>query len=765
MLLFVIFLLSFFMSSPILRVAVPVPLRRLFDYLPPAALEEGAAQVFQPGLRLEVPFGKRRLVGVLVEVAERASVPRERLRRTLSVLDDKPLIPPDLVDLCVWVADYYQHAPGEVLAAALPPGLRLLRRKARLLTVCQLSAAGAQADPEALQRAPRQAALLAMLQAQGPLPVTQLRSAGFGASIRKGLTDKGLAEITETPTPLEEKDRPFTGNVQAFARGAAEKADMAIAPITLRTEQRAAVNEVLQALNSFQAFLLYGITGSGKTEVYLELIAEVLARGRQALVLVPEIGLTPQAAVRFAERFDVPIAILHSGLSEKQRLAAWLAAQRGEARIVIGTRSAVFTPLAAPGLLVVDEEHDASYKQQDGLRYSARDLAVVRARRHRIPVVLGSATPSLESLHNVERKRYRELCLLQRAGSSAPPVQRLLDMRGSRLRGGLSEILLDAIGMELGAGGQVLLFLNRRGYAPTLGCRDCGWMAGCPNCDAHLVLHSNPPRLHCHHCDFQRQVQVACPRCRSVHLDPTGHGTQRAEQVLREQFPDVPVHRIDRDAAKQGRALPKIFSEIQQGNPCILVGTQMLAKGHHFPQITLAAVLDADSGLFSPDFRAPERLAQLLVQVTGRAGRWHKPGVVWIQTRSPKHPFFSNLIEKGYRAFARSLLAERKQRQLPPACRMALLRVEAEHLETAMRCLASVRRQLEKAGTKRVLVTGPAAAPLVRRAGRCRALLAFYSPQLGPLHTLLHDLCLRLESARLPQGLRWSVDIDPQEIL
>ncbi len=758
---------SFSVSSPILRVAVPVPLRRLFDYLPPVALEEGAAQSLQPGLRLAVPFGQRRLVGVLVEVAEGSSVPRERLRRVLSVLDDKPLVPLDLVELCTWVADYYQYAPGETLAAALPSRLRVLRRETRPILTCQLTAAGTKVDPKTLQtKAPRQAALLAMLQTRGMLSVTELRSAGFESGARKGLTDKGLAEaVQKPPSSLKEESGSFVGNVRAFAGAAAEGAGMTGAAVKLRPEQRAAVTEVVRALGSFQPFLLYGITGSGKTEVYLELIAEVLARGLQALVLVPEISLTPQTAARFAERFDVPIALLHSGLSERERLAAWLAAGRGEARIVIGTRSAVFTPLAAPGLLVVDEEHDISYKQQDGLRYSARDLAVMRARRHQVPVVLGSATPGLESLHNVERRRYRELRLLQRAGSSALPAYRLLDIRGARLQGGLSEILLDAVDTELKAGSQVLLFLNRRGYAPALICRDCGWTAGCPNCDVYLVFHSKPPELCCHHCELRQSLPAVCSRCRSKHLDPTGYGTQRAEQILREQFPSVPVHRIDRDAAKQGHALLETFSEIRQGDPCILVGTQMLAKGHHFPQITLSAVLDADSGLFSPDFRAPERLAQLLVQVAGRAGRSTKPGVVWIQTRSPKHPFFSSLIEEGYPAFAQNLLAERRQRRLPPFLRMALVRAEAEQLKTAEQWLTSVRSLLAGADAAGVQVTGPTAAPLTRRAGRCRALLAIYSPRLNSLHTLLRDLCLQLEHMRLPRGLRWSVDIDPQEIL
>ena len=755
------------MNSPVLRIAVPVPLRRLFDYLPPAALGNEQAQMLQPGLRLEVPFGRRRLVGILVEVAQRSAVPQKQLRHALSVLDAQPLTPPDLVELCTWAAAYYQHGPGETLATALPVRLRRPPKPARPVFVCRLTAAGAQAEPALLQtRAPRQAALLGLLQTRKALSVAELTAAGFTGALRKGLTDKGLAEIVPQPRPSEQlTGAPFAGNVRAFAQEAMKGADTENRAVTLRPEQQAAVSAIAAALGRFQPFLLDGVTSSGKTEVYLELIAQVLAQGRQALVLVPEIGLTPQTAARFAQRFDVPIALLHSGIEEKERLAAWLAAGRGEARIVIGTRSAVFTPLAAPGLLVVDEEHDTSYKQQDGLRYSARDLAVVRARRHRVPVVLGSATPSLESLHNAERGRYQVLRLHQRSGSSAPPTHHLLDLRGAELRGGISEILLDAIGAELTAGSQVLLFLNRRGYAPALICRDCGWTADCSDCDARMVFHSRPSRLCCHHCDASQPPPAACPRCRSAYLDPTGYGTQRAEQVLRGQFPAVPVHRIDRDAVSRGGSLPKILEEIQRGRPCILVGTQMLAKGHHFPEVTLSAVLDGDSGLFSPDFRAPERLAQLLVQVAGRAGRWRKPSAIWVQTRSPEHPFFRRLFEQGYAAFAQELLAERRQRSLPPLCRMALLRAEAQRLETAEHWLVSVRSWLEKTAATGVQLMGPVAAPLPRRAGRCRALLALYSSRLGPLRDLLHNFCLKTEGQALPRGLRWSVDMDPQEIL
>lgn len=445
----------------------------------------------------------------------------------------------------------------------------------------------------------------------------------------------------------------------------------------LNPEQRAAFEAVRASHGGFHCFLLAGVTGSGKTEVYLQLIRETLAAGRQALVLIPEINLGPQTLARFERRFNARIALLHSALTDRERLDAWLAARDGEADIVIGTRSALFTPLKRPGLIIVDEEHDASYKQQDGLRYHARDLALVRARLENVPILLGSATPALESLHNAQAGRYGLLRLTQRAGGAHPPKFIRLDVKSMPLDAGLSRPLQQAIGDTLAAGQQVLVFLNRRGFAPTLLCHDCGWISQCPRCDARMTVHQGSGELRCHHCDHRQRPPMNCPQCGKLDLRPLGAGTERAEERLRILFPNHPVLRIDRDSTSRKHAMRDLFATINSGEPCILVGTQMLAKGHHFPRVTLVAILDADGGLFSADFRASERMAQQIVQVAGRAGRAEEPGRVLIQTHLADHPLLVQLTEDGYFAFAEQALSERRAAGLPPFAHLALLRAEA----------------------------------------------------------------------------------------
>ena len=548
--------------------------------------------------------------------------------------------------------------------------------------------------------------------------------------------------------------------IESPAMDAASPADT---PHTLNPSQQAAVDAICAGLDRYHPFLLEGVTGSGKTEVYLQAIAAVITSGRQSLVLVPEIGLTPQLVARFRRRFPVPVAVLHSGLADRERLFAWQQARSGEAAIIIGTRSAIFTPLANPGLLVIDEEHDSSLKQQEGMRYSARDLAVWRARRLDIPVVLGSATPSLESLHNVEQQRYRHLVLPERTGAAQLPGFRIIDVCKQPLEQGLSRALLNRIRGHLEADGQVLLFLNRRGFAPTLICHACGWVAECRRCDARMTLHQRDRELRCHHCGSQRPIDPACPECSATDLRPLGQGTERVAEVLAAQFPDVESLRIDRDTTRRKGELASHLARAESGEARILLGTQMLAKGHHFPGVTLVAILNVDQGLFGTDFRSSERMAQLIIQVAGRAGRHDRPGEVVIQTHHPDHPLLQQLIRQGYPAFARVALAERRAAGLPPASHIALIRADATRQALPLEFLEGVRLRIELLGDGQLEIWGPVPATMERRAGRFRAQLLLQSGNRGKLQHALGTLVRQLEQAREARQVRWSVDVDPAD--
>lgn len=538
----------------------------------------------------------------------------------------------------------------------------------------------------------------------------------------------------------------------------------------LNPEQQLACEQINQSHGRYQSFLLDGVTGSGKTEVYLQAIAYTRSQGKQALVLVPEISLTPQTLARFRERFREPIAVMHSGLTPRQRLNAWLAAATGEAGIIVGTRSAVFTPMAAPGLIVIDEEHDGSFKQQDGFRYSARDLAVMRASSEHIPIVLGSATPSLESLHNAATGRYQRLRLLHRAGDAALPEFRLIDTQAGDLEQGFSRTLLASIQTHIKAGQQVLVFINRRGFAPVLQCRDCGWTAECKYCDARLTLHKSPPHLCCHHCERRQPVMHNCPACGGKAMQAVGLGTERSEAFLQSCFPDTRVIRVDRDATRRKDELDRLLNEVQSGEPCILVGTQMLAKGHHFPNVTLVAVLDADSGLFSADFRGQEFMAQLLMQVAGRAGRAQTRGEVLVQTQHATHLSLQTLIHQGYHALAEQLLQERRQTDMPPVTFMASLRAEAINSEAPLNFLRQARALVEAVCRDhhlegRLLINGPLPAPMEKRANRFRQQLHLRAWQRQDLQQVLSIVCLQLEQLPAQRQVRWSVDVDPQDMI
>ena len=652
----------------------------------------------------------------------------------------------DLLQLLSWAAVYYHHPIGETLATALPVLLRKPGKTPDMrVKVWQLSDAGHQQLERGLNRAPRQLSVLNQLKAHPQGLVRETLSVPL--AVLKTLQQKGWIVCLDA---APERARDTLNASQALH--------------SLTEPQEKAVKAVQTAFESFSAFLLEGVTGSGKTEVYLQLIEPLLQDHRQVLVLVPEIGLTPQLIDRFRQRFTVDVAVLHSGLSDSQRLRAWQQAADGTARLILGTRSAIFTPLKNPGLIIVDEEHDSSFKQQEGLRYSARDLAVWRAHQLNIPVMLGSATPSLESLYNARQGRYQLLLLPERAGQALAPKMHLLDLRHQPMRDLLSAVLLDAMDVHLKRGGQILLFLNRRGFAPVLLCHACGWVSECRRCDARMTLHQRRGELRCHHCGSQRRVDAFCPSCGSSELLGIGEGTERVEQALLERFPNDPVLRIDRDTTRRKGQLEDALCDAQAGKARILLGTQMLAKGHHFPNVTLAAILDADQGLFSSDFRASERMAQLIILVAGRAGRADKPGEVIIQTHHPDHPLLRQLVEQGYPAFAEAALRERRDTLLPPYASMALLRAEATDAEHPWLFLETARQLAEPRVSDSLQLWGPVAAPMERRAGRYRAQLLLQTGNRSELQQLLKHWIPQLETLKQARRVRWSIDVDPVDM-
>ena len=531
----------------------------------------------------------------------------------------------------------------------------------------------------------------------------------------------------------------------------------------LNPQQIQAINAITANPDTHGAHLLQGVTGSGKTEVYIEAVRRVLAQNRQALILVPEIGLTTQFIDRLRQRLAVDIRVQHSALNKTESLRNWLAARNGEAPVIIGTRSAVWTPLHAPGIYVVDEEHDPSYKQGSGFRYSARDIVLVRGKFDGVPVVLGSATPSLETIKNVTSGKYAQLNLPARVSGAKPPEIRFINLRNEPVFGAVSKILLNRISATLDQGNQALLFLNRRGYAPVILCHGCGWYAECSRCSVKMTFHKDKHCLVCHHCEARRQLPATCPDCGQADLVEVGHGTQHLDQTLAEHFPGARILRIDRDSTRRKGSMEKMLREITTGDADILIGTQMLAKGHHFPRLTLVGIIDADAGLLSTDFRASERMAQLIVQVSGRAGREERPGVVYIQTHFPGHPLLRTLVEQGYTGFAGTLLRERKHACLPPYASLALLGAEATGPETAENFLREARSHLEDNNGLHIL--GPVAAPIEKRRGRYRSQLLIQSGSRNTLRKALTPWCRSLESMPGATRTRWYLDIDPQDML
>ena len=720
----------------IARIAFDTPLDRLFDY---RSLDADANDI---GRRVEAPFGNRSLVGVLLELTNSTSVPLENLKSLHTIDRETPPLPADLLALARFFSRYYHHSLGAVLAMMLPPALRRTTKVGK---------------PEA--------ALAYRLTASGRMQAEQIPTR-FHA--RKALAEKLLAGDLQ--------NQELTPSDKTILRDWLKQAWVEPAPVSLTNlpsdlmpalteEQKQVLTDISDAADAFNALLLHGVTGSGKTEVYLRLVADILARGLQVLVLVPEIHLTPQLIERFSRRFpNHKMVGLHSNLAAGERRNAWLDALEGRADIVLGTRLAVFTPLPRIGLIIVDEEHDSAYKQMEGMRYSARDVAIWRAHERKVPVVLGSATPALESWRNAKEGRYKLLSLSKRAHAQAVlPKVRLIDSRTDRPQQGLTSALMAGLEARLQRGEQSLIFINRRGYAPTLLCNGCGHVFPCTRCSAHLVLHRTPAgyRLVCHHCGLVARPPEACPECGNLDLRPAGQGTQRVEETLAERFPQARILRIDRDTAARKGAFSAMRDQVEAREVDILVGTQIVAKGHDFPHLTLVGVIGADLALISPDFRASERLFAQLMQVAGRAGRAQHPGEVLIQTAYPRHPLYQSVLRHDYPGFAETALRERRGADFPPYVSQALLRAEAREEEDALGFLLAAR-DAGLALKSGILLFDPVAAMMARVANRHRMQLLVQANARQLLQQFLRHWLPLLQE--LPsKGVKWSLDVDPMD--
>lgn len=728
------------MTASILKIALDVPLDSLFDYL------DGGFDV-AIGQRVIVSFGRRRQIGLVVGRASESDVPQDKLKAIEHAFLDEPAIDKSVFKLLKFCADYYHYPFGQALLSALPSRLRQTDPAYSRKQFAYTLQAGA-TDDAIPARKVVQHRIFSALKEYGELTETAL--AAISPSWRKAVTEMQAANLLQAREVLA---------------GLKVEVQQAEAP-ELNSDQAQAIEAIAKQSTQFKTWLLYGITGSGKTEVYIRLIDQFLKDNNgQVLVLVPEINLTPQLETRFRSRLPhLPMASLHSNLSEGERLQNWRLAQSGQARIIIGTRLSVFTPLQDIKLIIVDEEHDASYKQQDSMRYHARDVAMVRAQHHHIPIVLGSATPALETWHNAQTGKYEVLALTNRAVAKAElPQIRCIDTTRNALQDGLSQILIDAMRERLARGEQSLLFINRRGYSPVLLCSACHWIAPCMRCSARLVVHLSQRRLRCHHCGHEQKIPPACPSCGNTDLHPTGHGTQRLENTLAALMPEARILRVDRDSTQRKNALNDMLAAVHADEVDILVGTQMLAKGHDFPNLTLVGVIDTDSALFSPDFRAAERLFSQIMQVAGRAGRADKAGEVLIQTAFPDHVLFNALREQDYPAFANSLLQEREMMQFPPYSYIALLKAEANDFALVQRFLKFAADSAHAMNLK-VMVYDPVRPQMERLKGMERGQLLMQANSRQPLQRLLKTLVMSLREHPLYAKVRWAVDVDPLEV-
>ena len=726
----------------IVRVALAVPLPRFFDYLYPTDLTPIV------GGRVLVPFGSQKRVGIVVDLPASSDVAKEKLKPIIDVLDTESLFNSTTWDWLAWSANYYRAALGDVLFQALPVKLRngesAVKNDRTFWRITQL---GKQAlESGELKRAKKQIEALNVLLTQDIEKGNNEISSAIWSAL------KGKDYVEEIIMPTEQKSWQ-----QALGDNPLVNLDNRL---TLNKQQALAFSQLLFQ-EGFNVWLLEGVTGSGKTEIYLQYIEEVLKKGKQVLVLVPEIGLTPQTVRRFQARFNVEIDVLHSNLNDTQRLNVWERARTGQSAIVIGTRSALFTQFSDLGLIILDEEHDGSFKQQDGWRYHARDLGIVLAQKLNIPILLGSATPSLESVNNVQNGKYHHLVLSKRAGNATALRQFVIDLKHQRIQNGLSEPLLQRMQEHLEKGNQVLLFLNRRGFAPVLLCHECGWIDECHHCEKPYTYHQHQRVLRCHHCGAQKTVPMQCGHCGSTHLVTTGLGTEQLEETLKARFPQYNIARIDRDSTARKGKLEGYLEDIQQGKSQILIGTQMLAKGHHFPNVTLVALVNVDNALFSLDFRAEERLAQLYVQVAGRSGRAEKQGEVVLQTHYPDHPLLTTLLEKGYQAFAEETLKLRHNMGLPPFSFQALFKAQCRHSEEAENALSQLASFFYEQKIEGLQVLGPIPAPFSKKAGQYRWQLLLQHTSRKQLQSALSRYSPELIKS---SQVRLILDVDPLDL-
>ena len=726
----------------IVRVALAVPLPRFFDYLYPPDLTPIV------GGRVLVPFGSQKRVGIVVDLPASSDVAKEKLKPIIDVLDSESLFNSTTWDWLAWSANYYRAALGDVLFQALPVKLRNGESAVKNnRTFWRITDLGKQAlELGALKRAKKQFEALNLLLTQDLEKGNNEISSAIWSAL------KGKDYVEEIIVPTEQKSWQ-----QALGDNPLVNLDNRL---TLNKQQALAFSQLLFQ-EGFNVWLLEGVTGSGKTEIYLQYIEEVLKKGKQVLVLVPEIGLTPQTVRRFQARFNVEIDVLHSNLNDTQRLNVWERARTGQSAIVIGTRSALFTQFSDLGLIILDEEHDGSFKQQDGWRYHARDLGIVLAQKLNIPILLGSATPSLESVNNVQNGKYHHLVLSKRAGNATSLRQFVIDLKHQRIQNGLSEPLLQRMQEHLEKGNQVLLFLNRRGFAPVLLCHECGWIDECHHCEKPYTYHQHQRVLRCHHCGAQKTVPMQCGHCGSTHLVTTGLGTEQLEETLKACFPQYNIARIDRDSTARKGKLEGYLEDIQRGKSQILIGTQMLAKGHHFPNVTLVALVNVDNALFSLDFRAEERLAQLYVQVAGRTGRAEKQGEVVLQTHYPDHPLLTTLLEKGYQAFAEETLKLRHNMGLPPFSFQALFKAQCRHSEEAENALSQLASFFYEQKIEGLQVLGPIPAPFSKKAGQYRWQLLLQHASRKQLQIALSRYSPDLIKS---SQVRLILDVDPLDL-
>lgn len=730
-------------------VAITVPLRKTFEYKIPSSHKVE----IKAGMRVEVPFSGRSKIGIIVHVSQTSQYPINKIKPVNQVLDDRPLINNQLLRLVNWIRDYYHAPPGEVWQTVLPTALMKGEPcQIKRMSYWKLTDLGKTAINDELiakNAIKQKQTLQKLLEHSTGIPHDRLSSFGLSLTPLKTLAGKKMVErCFDSDLPKSSPSSPsITVNLPS--------------ELSLNDEQQSSISSVCNSLHEFKAWLLFGVTASGKTEVYLRIIEQVLLLGKQALILVPEIGLTPQTVRRFEQRFNTHIETLHSGISEQQRLQSWIKARNGDAKIIIGTRSALFVPLKNPGIIIIDEEHDSSFKQQQGLRYSARDIAMVRGHIEKIPVLLGSASPSIESLMNVKKGKITQLNLSQKAMTAKPLKYRIIDLKNQPMKQGLSFALIEAITHHLKHQGQIILFLNRRGYSPVLLCHNCGWSSQCKRCDTHFTFHYQNNHLQCHHCGSNRRAPVHCPECSCNEMVPVGLGTERLEESINNLFPKARVRRIDRDTTRKKSAMKDFVNEIKSGQVDILIGTQMLAKGHHFPDVTLVGLVDMDGALYSSDFRASEYAAQLITQVSGRAGRADKQGEVLIQTHHAEHQMLQQLIQSGYATFAKTALNERIAAQYPPATFNALFQAEATYLDHAKTFLQEAKQILQKHHQNGIELLGPVPAVYTKKAGKFRYQLYCESSSRLSLHELLKESLPEIESLKSTSRVKWRMEVDP----